>query len=137
GHPGAGARGGNRAGHPAAYLDRGADRHGRPGHGIHAGHGRRAACSRCPYQPSAGHPAGGRSAGSGAMKSILPYPLATLGLLVLWLLLQQSFSLGHILLGSVIAVFAGKAVAALQPEYPRIRNIGKIAKLIWVVSVDV
>ena len=71
------------------------------------------------------------------MSRILPYPLLSLGLLALWLLLQQSVELGHILLGAVIAVMAGRAMAALQPDRPRIRNPGKILKLFGLVTVDI
>ena len=38
------------------------------------------------------------------MNGILPFPLLSLALLVLWLLLNQSVSAGHVILGSVIAV---------------------------------
>lgn len=68
---------------------------------------------------------------------VLPYPLLSLSLVVMWLLLQQSVGLGHILLGSVIAIGAGKAMQALQPEPPRVRNIGAILKLIGLVVLDV
>lgn len=68
---------------------------------------------------------------------ILPYPLLSLSLVVMWLLLQQTVSVGHILLGSIIAVGAGKAMQALQPETPRVRNIGAILTLFGLVVVDV
>lgn len=68
---------------------------------------------------------------------ILPYPLLSLSLVIMWLLLQQTVSLGHILLGSIIAIGAGKAMQALEPEQPRVRNIGAIIKLIGLVVADV
>jgi multicomponent K+:H+ antiporter subunit E len=71
------------------------------------------------------------------MRKLLPYPVLSLSLLLLWLLLQQSFALGHILLGSVIALIAGKAFAALNPQQPRARRIGSMIKLLIVVTVDV
>lgn len=71
------------------------------------------------------------------MRHVLPYPLLSLGLLVLWLLLQQSLGLGQVLLGGVIALLAGRAFAALQPERPRIRHPIKIIKLMVLVAVDV
>ncbi|SFC96398.1 multisubunit potassium/proton antiporter, PhaE subunit (TC 2.A.63.1.1) [Devosia psychrophila] len=71
------------------------------------------------------------------MRQILPYPLLSLGMLILWLLLQQSLGLGQILLGSVVALFAGRALAALQPEQPRIRRPFKIIHLMGLVAVDV
>lgn len=71
------------------------------------------------------------------MSRILPYPILALLLLVLWLLLQQSVSLGHLLLGSVIAVFASLAMAALKTEPPKVRRFGKIVKLIVLVTLDI
>ncbi|MCK9507769.1 MAG: Na+/H+ antiporter subunit E [Pigmentiphaga sp.] len=38
------------------------------------------------------------------MNKYLPWPRLSVGLLLIWLLLNQSLSLGHILLGSVFAV---------------------------------
>lgn len=71
------------------------------------------------------------------MKRVLPYPLLFVGLLLMWLLLQQSLGLGHILLGGLIAFGATHAMAALQPERPKIRRPGKIIKLIVLVLADV
>lgn len=71
------------------------------------------------------------------MRHILPYPLLSLSLLVFWLLLQNSIGLGHILLGSAIALVAGKALDALQPERPRIRNPHRIIQLMVLVALDV
>jgi multicomponent K+:H+ antiporter subunit E len=71
------------------------------------------------------------------MTRIVPYPLLAALLLVMWLLLQQSLNVGHILLGSVIAVMASHAMAALQPKKPRIRRVSKILKLVGLVTLDV
>lgn len=71
------------------------------------------------------------------MSKIIPYPLLSLGLWAMWLLLQQSLGLGHILLGAVIALLAGRAMAALQPAKPRVRKLGKVLQLIWLVSLDI
>jgi multicomponent K+:H+ antiporter subunit E len=70
-------------------------------------------------------------------RHILPYPLLSLSLVVMWLLLQQTVSLGHLLLGSIIAIGAGKAMQALQPDQPKIRNPIAIIKLIGYVVADV
>lgn len=71
------------------------------------------------------------------MRRILPFPVLALALLLFWLLLQQSLGLGQILLGGVIAIFAARAFAALQPERPRVRRIDSIVKLVLLVTVDV
>lgn len=71
------------------------------------------------------------------MRRIFPYPLLAASLLVMWLLLQQSLNLGHILLGGVIAMIASHAMAALQPERPKIRRVDKIVKLVVLVALDI
>ncbi|CDP49977.1 Na+/H+ antiporter subunit E [Paradevosia shaoguanensis] len=71
------------------------------------------------------------------MKRILPYPLLSLSLLVMWLLLNQSLGLGQILLGAFIAVMAGLVTAALDPPKPKVRSYFAILKLLWVVVIDV
>lgn len=70
------------------------------------------------------------------MSRLLPYPLLTVSLLVMWLLLN-SFSLGHAILGTAVALFASRAMAALQPSKPRLRRWDLIPKLIYLVFVDI
>ena len=53
------------------------------------------------------------------MTRLLPYPLLAVSLLAMWLLLN-GLSLGHFVLGSVIAVAASNVTAALQPDRSRI-----------------
>jgi multicomponent K+:H+ antiporter subunit E len=71
------------------------------------------------------------------MSRIFPYPLLTLGLTAMWLLLQQSLGLGHILLGFVVAWIASLAMALLQPHKPIIRRPGMVLKLIFLVTADI
>ena len=70
------------------------------------------------------------------MSRLVPYPLLTLGLVLLWLMLT-SFSLGHLLLGTVVAVIAGWAMGALQPERPRLRRWSAIPGLLGIVAWDI
>jgi multicomponent K+:H+ antiporter subunit E len=70
------------------------------------------------------------------MSRVLPYPLLTVGLLVMWLLLT-SFSAGQFLLGVLIAVGASRAMAALQPSKPRLRRWQLIPRLVATVTLDV
>lgn len=70
------------------------------------------------------------------MSRLLPHPLLSLALLGMWLLLTQ-VSPGHLLLGSVIALAAGRAMAALQPEGPRIRRWRPIPRLVAIVALDI
>ena len=71
------------------------------------------------------------------MRRLLPHPVLAAVVLAMWLLLNQSLSLGHILLGSAVAVIAGRGFAALKPEPVRIVSIRPIFRLILVVLIDV
>ncbi len=67
---------------------------------------------------------------------MVPYPLLSFCLLVMWLLLND-FTLGHLVLGSIIAVFAGWAMASLRPDKPKLKKWHLIPKLFGLVLVDV
>lgn len=70
------------------------------------------------------------------MSRWLPYPVLTASLLLMWLLLNR-FSIGHLILGSIVAVFASWAMVALQPSKPRLRRWVLIPKLVYLVFVDI
>ena len=70
------------------------------------------------------------------MTRLVPHPLLSMVLLLTWLLLTR-FTPGHLLLGSVVAVTAGQALAALQPRGPRVRNWHRLPGLVARVIYDV
>jgi len=70
------------------------------------------------------------------VKRILPYPLLAAALLLMWLLLN-GLSVGHLVLGAVIALAASKAMTALEPAKPRLRRWDRIPVLIAVVFLDI
>ena len=70
------------------------------------------------------------------MSRVLPYPLLTAALLLMWLLLT-SFSAGQFLLGGAVAVGASRAMAALQPSKPRLRRWQLIPKILGIVTLDI
>jgi multicomponent K+:H+ antiporter subunit E len=71
------------------------------------------------------------------MTRLLPFPLMSAGLLALWLLLNQTFSLGHVLLGGAMALVGGWALAVLQPPKARLRRPGAIVRLFCLVFADI
>jgi multicomponent K+:H+ antiporter subunit E len=71
------------------------------------------------------------------MKRLLPYPNASSSLLVLWLLLNQSFSLGQILLGMAVALVGGWTFTLLELAKARPRRLGVIARLTAEVVADI
>ena len=54
----------------------------------------------------------------------------------MWLVLNR-FSVGHLLLGTAVAVAAGKSMSALQPAKPRIRRWDLVPRLIGIVLLDI
>lgn len=70
------------------------------------------------------------------MTRLLPYPLLTASLLAMWLLLN-GLSLGHVLLGSAIAIAASNVTAALGPAKPRIKRWYLLPKLVAIVVADI
>jgi multicomponent K+:H+ antiporter subunit E len=70
------------------------------------------------------------------MNRLVPHPLLTLGLVMMWLVLTR-FSLGHLVLGTGVAVVAGWAMGALGPERPRLRRWSAIPRLLGIVAWDI
>jgi multicomponent K+:H+ antiporter subunit E len=71
------------------------------------------------------------------VRALVSFPLGALGLLILWLLLNQSLSLGHILLGGLVA-FAGLwAFSALDPASVRLRRPRAMVRLACLVLADI
>jgi multicomponent K+:H+ antiporter subunit E len=71
------------------------------------------------------------------MSRLLPFPLFSAGLLAFWLMLNQAFSPGHILLGSMAALVGGWSLAVLQPPKARLRRPGAILRLSLLVLADI
>jgi multicomponent K+:H+ antiporter subunit E len=71
------------------------------------------------------------------MKRWLPFPLVSLALLATWLLLNQTLAAGHAILGAVIALGGGLALALLQAPGSMVRRPAAIAALAWLVLVDI
>jgi multicomponent K+:H+ antiporter subunit E len=70
------------------------------------------------------------------MSRILPHPLLAASLVLMWMLLN-AFSLGHFLLGIVVALIASRAVAALQIPKPRLRRWQLVPQLLGIVLYDI
>ena len=70
------------------------------------------------------------------MKRLLPTPMLSVTLFVLWLLLNQSLGAGHLFLAFVLAVAVPLLTAGLRPLPVRIRRPGTIARLMLTVAAD-
>ena len=67
---------------------------------------------------------------------MLPYPILTACLILMWMLLN-GFTFGHLVLGTLVAVFASWAMASLRPEKPRFRKWHLLPKLLMIVLYDI
>ena len=70
------------------------------------------------------------------MKKILPAPLVSFGLFVVWLLLNRSLSPGHLLLALLLARGLPLLFKELRPQKVRVRHLGTVLRLCWTVVVD-
>ena len=71
------------------------------------------------------------------MRSVLPFPIVTAGLIGLWLLLNQSLSPGHILLAGGIGLVGGWSLQRLDLPELRLRRPGAICRLAASVLKDI
>ncbi len=67
---------------------------------------------------------------------MLPYPILAVFLTLMWMLLN-SFTLGHLILGTLVAVFASWAMASLRPDKPTLKKWYLLPKLFFIVLYDV
>ena len=71
------------------------------------------------------------------MKRVLPAPLLSVGLFVLWFVLNGSVSAGHVVLAAVLAITVPILSAPLRPLPVRVRRPGAVLRLIGIVACDV
>jgi len=72
------------------------------------------------------------------MRRFIPYPLLTLGLLLMWVLLNDSVDAAHVLIGLLMGLAGGALYARLEPPRGRVgRWLVPAAVLIWLVLVDI
>jgi multicomponent K+:H+ antiporter subunit E len=72
------------------------------------------------------------------MRRLIPYPLLTIGLLLLWLVLNDSVGPAHVLLGLLMGLAGGAVYARLEPPRGKVgRLVVPAAALAWLVVVDI
>lgn len=70
------------------------------------------------------------------MKRLLPAPLLSAALFVLWLVLNRTLGTGHVLLALVLALAIPLLTAGLRPVRVRIRRPGVALRLLLMVAAD-
>ena len=71
------------------------------------------------------------------MRRLFPAPLLSAALVVLWLLLNESWSVGHVLLALLLGLLLPVLFASLRPQQPRIRRPLRVLRLVLLVGGDV
>lgn len=72
------------------------------------------------------------------MKRWLPFPVLSLALLAMWLVLNQTLDADHVLLGTALALFGGQVLAGLQRPGQRVRRRSRaLAILSALVFIDI
>jgi multicomponent K+:H+ antiporter subunit E len=63
--------------------------------------------------------------------------LLAVGLFVMWLLLNNSFSVGHVLLGAALAIFIARGSLDMRPLQPSVKRLHVAVALIGHVLIDI
>ncbi|BAL97069.1 Na+/H+ antiporter subunit E [Rubrivivax gelatinosus] len=71
------------------------------------------------------------------MKRLLPAPLLSAGLFVMWLMLRPTFTPGSLLLGALLALVMPPLMSPLRPAAGPVRRPLAVARLVANVGVDV
>lgn len=70
------------------------------------------------------------------MRRLIPHPLLFLALLFMWLVLN-AFTPGHLILGALVALAAGRAFVLLEPARPQLGSPVAMARLAAIVTRDI
>lgn len=68
---------------------------------------------------------------------MLPHPLLSLVVALVWIGLVNTFSLGHLVLALVLGIVIPYATSAYWPDRPRIKHPLKIAEFVAIVLWDI
>lgn len=71
------------------------------------------------------------------IKRIIPHPLLSLALVLMWLFLTGSFAAKSILFAVILGLAAPFGLRLLEPEKVSIRNPRAICQLLWFVLKDI
>jgi multicomponent K+:H+ antiporter subunit E len=68
---------------------------------------------------------------------VLPQPILSVVIVIVWLFLQNAFSMGHLVLGIIVGIAVPLFTSVYWPDRPRIRNIPMIISFVAVVMWDI
>mgnify|MGYP001062566122 CR=1 FL=1 len=71
------------------------------------------------------------------IRTLVPHPFLSLTLVLVWLALVNTFTLGNLILGSVIGLVVPMITAAYWPDRPRVSRPLKIVEYGFIVIWDI
>jgi len=71
------------------------------------------------------------------MRRLLPHPLLSISLVVIWLLLVNQLSFGHLLLGLILGIAVPLYTSRFWPDHVHVRNPMVLLRFIGVVLYDI
>lgn len=71
------------------------------------------------------------------MKRWIPAPRLSIGLFIIWLLLNQTIALGHIILALFFAISIPLVTAPLRPNYPVVKRFTALLRLFGFALVEI
>lgn len=71
------------------------------------------------------------------MRAVLPHPLLSLTLTLVWMALANEVSAGSLVMGLILGVLVPIGTAAFWPDRPRVRRPLKIVEYVLVVLYDI
>ncbi len=71
------------------------------------------------------------------IKSFLPHPMLMLTLVLMWLLLQNSFSVGGLVMGLILGISIPLLTKNFWPQRPAIKSYSKAVAYFFIVAWDI
>jgi multicomponent K+:H+ antiporter subunit E len=71
------------------------------------------------------------------LRKILPHPLLTLLLIVVWQMLVNKVTVGNLVLGAILGIIIPLVTAPYWPNRPKLRSVPRIVEYIVIVLWDI
>lgn len=71
------------------------------------------------------------------LRKILPHPLLTVTLIVVWQMLVNKLTLGNLLLGAILGLIIPVITSPYWPNRPRLRSVPRIISYVLLVIWDI
>ncbi|MET4101023.1 multicomponent K+:H+ antiporter subunit E [Roseovarius sp. MBR-78] len=71
------------------------------------------------------------------LRKILPHPLLTLLLIVVWQMLVNKVTVGNLVLGAILGIIIPLVTAPYWPNRPKLRSVPRIVEYVAIVLWDI